>query len=184
MYFILAIMFVMIGVSIAGVCALLPLDMLVSLELSMPGFGILFVGMGLLLSMVGMIMLWIRAIKVGANHLIAPGRPDKILWFYFFKDDSVKIIPARRDVEGLLYSKKLDASVQEVKAYHLFDHPVRFVPEGLGHTADLNACLYAYFIKSKFGFKTIKEAREQGEISSKEKVMDGNELEDAYNGAN
>lgn len=177
MYFLLAIMFVMGGVGIASAYSFLPLEVIYQMP---PGFGTIMMGVGLLMAMVGIILLWIRAIKVGANYLINPGRPDRILWFYIFPDNSVKIVPAKRDVEGFLYSKKLDATVQELKSYHLFDHPIRFVPEGLGHTADLDACLYAYFLKSKFGFKSIKEARE-ADIDSVEKIMNGTELERAYN---
>lgn len=184
MYFFLAYMMVSVGVLLSGLTIFLPPEML----LTMPKeFGYAFFAMGLLFAMMGLIMLHFRSIKVGANHLISPGRPDKILWFFIHKDDTLRIVPAIRDTEGLSYCKKLDSEAQELKSYRLFDHSIRIVVEGLGHCVDLKACLYAYFLKTKYGFKSLSEARgkkivEQNptkfkcKIVGRENQVDGNEI--------
>ena len=163
MFFLLAFMLLGFGLAIAGMYSFLPLEMIWTFP---SGTGMIFFMFGAIVSFLGLFMLYIRAKKVGADHLIAPGRPDKLLWFYVTNDDVVKIVPSIRDVEGYLYSKKLDAEVQQLKSYRLFDHAVVFVPEGVGHCADLKACLYAYFLKTKYGFKSIKEARSADDRTS------------------
>ena len=72
------------------------------------------------------------------------------------------ITPSMREVEGQLYSPELDAQIQDIKSYRLFDHSVRIVPEGIGHSVDLGKCLYAQFLKTKYGFENLREAREGG----------------------
>ena len=186
MYFLLLYMFVGVGVMMSGLGFLMP-EMFYAMPKDI-SYGML--GMGMLLAMVGVVLVHFRAMKVGANHLIAPGSPNKILWFYVNKDDTLRIVPAFRDVEGLSYSKKLDTESQELKSYRLFDHSIRFVVEGLGHCVDLKACLYGYFLKTKYGFKNMNEARAKkisGEVKSKltgeqlmfnrEYKMDGDELD-------
>ena len=159
MIFLLAYMFLFFGIFIAGVLGLLPL----SAQFGVPDYFrfILFM-VGMIIAYVGLIMLHGRAVKTGVHHFIEPGRPNKIIWFYVFRDGTIKVTPSMREVEGQLYNKELDAQIQDMKSYRLFDHPVRFVPEGVGHAVDLGMCLYAQFLKTKHGFNSLKEAREGG----------------------
>lgn len=173
MYFIMAIMFVVIGITMAGIADFVPaftVDQFGNLMPVIPdSLKMILFFVGMILSVMGVIMLWLRATKTGANLLIAPGRPDRILWFYVFKDGTIRIVNAARDVEGFTYSKTLDTEATEMKSYRLFDHHVRIIPEGIGSATDLGACLYCYFIRTKHGFKSIKDARETIFINDSEK---------------
>ena len=152
-------MLVMIGVFLAGFLGLLP----AGYQGFIPDiFRIAFFMIGMILSFFGVFMTHIRAKKTGAEHLIEPGRPETIIWFYVHRDGTVKITPAVREVENALYSPELDAMVHEMKSYRLFDHSIRFVPEGIGHAVDLDMCLYVSLLKNKFGFQTLREARKKG----------------------
>ena len=149
----------LIGVFLAGFLALLPPEYQVMIPMI---FRVAFFGVGAMIAFFGVFMTHMRAKKTGAEHLIEPGRPGTILWFYVHKDGTVKITPAMREVESALFSPELDAVVHEMKSYRLFDHSVRFVPEGIGHAVDLDMCLYVSLLKNKFGFQTLREAREKG----------------------
>jgi len=166
MIFFLAFMLLMFGLILSGITAMLPIQQLVVVPYM---FRILLMMVGMIIASVGYMILWGRAKKTGADHLINPGRPSRILWFYVYRDGTIKITPAMREVEGQLYSPELDAQIQDMKSYRLFDHPVRFVPEGVGHAVDLGMCLYAQFLKTKHGFENMREAR----ISKKGKEKKG-----------
>jgi len=125
-------------------------------------FSILFWGVGLSIQSVGAFMVWSRAHKTGVWHFLDPGRPGTIKWFYVERDGSVKITDSMREVEGSLYSKEMDALIKDMKSYKLFDHSVRFVPAGIGHSVDLDMCLYAHMLKTKWGFNNLREARKGG----------------------
>ena len=156
MIFALAYLLVVLGVTIASISGLVP----ASSQLMVPDtlrFILFFVGT--ILSVFGMIIIHSRANKTGSVHLLEFGRPDRIIWFWVGRDDTVKITPAMKEVEGTNYSKELDALVSDIKSYRLFDHSVRFVPEGLGHTADLDMVLYCTILKTKYGFANLREAR-------------------------
>lgn len=170
------------GMLTAGLGFLLPFD----LYFLMPQeFKYLLFGLGLLLGIVGLIMLHFRAIKTGANHIIAPGSPNKMILFFIYGDDTLRIMTANRNVSGLIYSKKLDMNLQDIKSYRLFDHSVRIGLDGLGHSIDMGACGYAQFIKSKYGFKNISEARakalskDKDVILNQEYISDGDEIDEA-----
>ena len=159
MMFFMAYMMLFFGIFIAGVVGLLPIES----QFFIPGyFRILLFAFGMLVSYMGLIMIHGRAIKTGVHHFIEPGRPNKIMWAYVHRDGSIKFTPSMREVEGQLYCKELDAQIQDMKSYRVFDHPVRIVPEGTGHAIDLGMCLYAQFLKTKYGFANLKEAREGG----------------------
>jgi len=159
MMFFMAYMFLFFGIFIAGVAGLLPLET----QYLIPGyFRVLLFAFGMMIAYIGLIMVHGRAIKTGVHHFIEPGRPNKIIWLYVYRDGSIKPTPSMREVEGQLYNKELDAQIQDMKSYRLFDHPVRIVPEGTGHAIDLGMCLYAQFLKTKHGFANLKEAREGG----------------------
>jgi len=159
MIFFMTYMMLFFGITIAGVIGLLPLQA----QFGVPdSFRFVLFIFGMIICYVSLIMLHGRAIKTGVHHFIEPGRPDKIIWLYVHRDGSIKLTPSMREVEGQLYSKELDAQIQDMKSYRLFDHPVRIVPEGTGHAIDLGMCLYAQFLKTKYGFANLREAREGG----------------------
>lgn len=152
MIFFLVYIFLFFGIMLVGMGSFLPPDMPIMLNY------LLFI-MGIMIVFVGMIILQTRASKTGAIHLLEFGRPNTIIWFYVHRDGTVKITSAMREIEGQLYSKELDAQIHDLKSYRLFDHSIRFVPEGIGHAADLDMCLYATLLKTKFGLNNIREAR-------------------------
>lgn len=178
MYFMMAYMMTFIGIMLAGIFGLMPID----IYYTIPDFlKMMFLIVGMILSFFGLLLLHIRSIKVGANHLIAPGRPENILWFYVYRDGTIKITPSFRDVENQLYAKELDAQIHDLKSYKLFDHSIRFVPEGVGHTVDFDMCLYAYILKTRYGFSNILQARKnifgsKEKLVSKEHLITGSDL--------
>jgi len=130
----------------------------------------MFFFVGVMISIVGLMMLHGRAYKTGAIHLLNFGKPGTIIWFYVYRDGSIKITPAMREVEGTLYSPELDAQIQDFKSYRLFDHSVRFVPEGIGHAVDLDMVLYSMMLKNKYGYQNIREARESAFVNILKKL--------------
>lgn len=159
MIFFMAYLLLFFGVFLAGVIGLLPLQVQVVIP---DYFRMILFAFGMIIAFLGLIMIHSRAIKTGVHHLIEPGKPNRIHWFYIYRDGSIKITPSVREVEGQLYCPELDAQIQDMKSYRIFDHPVRFVPEGTGHAIDLGKCLYAQFLKTKFGFANLREARDGG----------------------
>ena len=159
MIFFMCYMLVFFGIFFAGFIGLFPYEMqyMIPMWLRFPFFMI-----GIIIAMVGLSMVHIRAKKTGAEHLLESGRPGTILWFYVFRDGTVKITPSMREIEGQLYSRELDAQIHDLKSYRLFDHSIRFVPEGIGHAVDLDMVLYATLLRTKYGFSNIEEAREKG----------------------
>ena len=156
MIFALAFIFLFAGVMLSGLIGLMPLQ----IQMIIPDmFRFVFFFLGGVIGSIGLIMLRGRAEKTGSIHLLETGRPGTINWFYFYKDGTMEITPAIRDVEAQLYSKKLDAQISELKSYRLYDHSIRIVPEGVGHAIDLDMVLYANLFKSKWGFKSIPAAR-------------------------
>ena len=156
MIFMLTYMFIIFGLITASLAGLMPYNT----QYMIPDyFRFILFFVGCIITFVGIIMLHGRANKTGAIHLLEFGRPDNILWFYVYRDGTMKITPSMREVEGTLYSKELDALITDFKSYRCFDHSVRFVPEGLGHSADLDMVLYATLLKTKKGFANLREAR-------------------------
>jgi len=182
MLFMMAYMFIFIGIFLAGLIGLMPAQM----QIDIPDiFRMVLFMFGFLLSFVGIFLIQGRAMKTGVSHLLEYGNPKKIIWFYVYRDGTIKITPAMRDVEGLLYSRELDAAVQDMKSYRLFDHSVRFVPEAIGHAVDLDMCLYAHVLKTKWGFNNIITARDgaklfkkRDKIETKEFMTSGKELDE------
>ena len=159
MIFMFTYLLVIFGLLMAGLVGLMP----ATEQWMIPDWlRYVFFGVGFILAFVGLSMVQGRANKTGAIHLLDWGRPGRIIWFYVYKDGTIKITPSVRDVENQLYSKELDAQIQEMKSYRLFDHSVRFVPEGTGHAVDLGMCLYVGLLKNKWGFTNIREARKAG----------------------
>ena len=163
MMFYMTFMMLIFGFMLAAIPSMLPINLAASVP---PSLRIGFVVFGFMIGLIGLLMLWIRAKKTGAEHIINPGRPGTIIWFYVYRDGTIKITPSMREVEGQLYSKELDAQIHDLKSYRLFDHSVRFVPEGIGHTVDLDIILYATLLKNKYGFNNIMEARKGAGILS------------------
>ncbi|GAH35219.1 unnamed protein product, partial [marine sediment metagenome] len=124
--------------------------------------GIFFWMFGIMISFMGGYMVWSRAHKTGVFHFLDPARPGDIKWLYAEQDGSIKITASMREVESSLYSRELDALIKDLKSYKLFDHSVRLVPAGIGHSADLDICLYTHMLKNKWGYNSIREARRAG----------------------
>lgn len=158
MIFFLVYIFLFFGIMLIGMGSFLPPNMPIMLNY------LLFL-MGIMIIFVGMVILQSRASKTGAVHLLEFGRPNTIIWFYVHRDGTVMITPAMREIEGQLYSKELDAQIHDLKSYRLFDHSIRFVPEGIGHSVDLDMCLYSTLLKTKFGINNIREARRVSKLS-------------------
>lgn len=146
---VIMIIMVMFGLLISGISGHAP---------SPPLQIIFFIG-GIMVAFVGMLLLYGRAIKTGAIYLLQSAQPDNMIWFYIQRDGTVKITPAFRRIEGMSESKEMDSIIQDMKAYRIFDHQVRFVPEDLGHSADVKHCVYARVMKNKYGFESIKDGR-------------------------
>jgi hypothetical protein len=157
MVFFLAIMLMLFGFILAGISGILPIMMVAQIPLFLRLM--LFI-VGMVIAIVGYIILYGRADKTGAKYLINPAKRGEHLWFYAYRDGSILITPGIREVESQLYSPELDAQIQEYKSYRIFDHSVRFVPEGIGHAIDLGMCLYVQLLRGKYGFERIEEARE------------------------
>ena len=173
MIFFMSYMFLIFGIIIASIAGLIPYQ---SQYMIPDYFRFILFFVGCIISVLGMVLLHGRANKTGAVHLLEYGRPDNILWFFVYRDGTVKITPSLREVEGTLYSKELDALVTDFKSYRLFDHSVRFVPEGLGHSADLDMVLYATLLKTKKGFANLREARKTKTGAKPGKIMVSDEM--------
>lgn len=159
MMFFLGYMLMFFGFVLAGLIGLLPLQTQIAIPMFMR---VGMFGFGIFIGFIGMFLPHSRALKTGANHLIEPGRPGLINWFVVYPDGDIKITQSIREVEGQLYSRELDAQIQELKSYRIFDHSIRFVLEGSGHAADLGMCVYSEFLQNKHGFESLRDARESG----------------------
>ena len=150
-------MFTFMGLILCGIIGLLPLEA----QFMVPDvFRFIMFMFGILVTFIGLMILYSRAQKTGTNHLLEFGKPNTLNWFYIHKDGTIKITPAMREVEGQLYSPGLDAQIRELKSYRLFDHSIRIVPEGIGHAVDLDMVLYANLLKTKYGFASLRDARQ------------------------
>jgi len=144
----LMILMVTAGLVLAGLSGSMPVMIL----------QVMMFVVGILIAFVGMMMLYGRAAKTGAIHLLEQAQPDSMIWFYIQRDGNVKITPSIRRIEGMSENTEI-GYVQDRKSYRLFDHQVRFVPEDLGHTADHRHALYAQVLKTKYGFENLKDGR-------------------------
>jgi len=122
-------------------------------------FKIICLFMGVILPFMGMMVLYSRCLKTGVMNLINPGGSGKITWFYIYGDGELRILPAIRKGEGFLQSADLDVIVPDMRTYSLCEHKIRLVPEELGHAIDSDYVLYTQFLKTKYGFTNLREAR-------------------------
>jgi len=167
------IFFLAITLLIGGFC-LAAIPVLIPQELGIPMFlNFILIIFGLVLALVGQIMLYGRAKKTSAIHLINPPRYGEHLWLYAHRDGSLMFTPGVRNVESQLYSPELDAQIQEFKSYRMYDHSLRIVPEGIGHAVDLGMILYVQLMKNKYGYESIREAREEANRIEKLNPMKG-----------
>lgn len=169
MIFFFVFMLVMFGIIIAAIPGLTPLEVQAMIP---DGFRILFFFLGIMISFIGLFILFTRAKKTGAEHILDFGKPGTAIWFYVYRDGTLKITPAIREIGQTLFSKELDAQINDLKSYKLFDHNVRIVPEGLGHATDLDMVLYTTLLKHKWGFSSLREARESNKGYGKEIIVD------------
>ena len=152
----MSILCLLLGIIISGICGVLPNSFLFYIP---EYFRMMMFAVGAVIAFAGFILLLIRAKKTGAIHLITPARPGHVLWLYVYADGTAELTPAIRSGESQLYSEKLDSQVFDVKSYRLADHNFRIVSEVIGQAVDLDYVLYADLLKSKFGFKNLREAR-------------------------
>lgn len=165
MIFFFCFFLVLMGMMITAIPGLTPF----TAQYMIPdAFRFLFFMVGFVITFLGLFILFTRAKKTGAEHLLEFGRPGTAIWFYAHRDGTIKITPSVREIGQTLYCKELDAQVNDLKSYKLFDHNIRFVPEGLGHTVDLDMVLYTTLLKDKWGFSNLREAR--GHRDSKIKI--------------
>jgi len=185
MYFGIAFIAITAGVFLGSFCALLPID----LQIGIPdSFRVIMFIFGYIISITGLLMLFGRAKKTGADCLINPSRPGTVLWFFVYRDGEIRITPSIRTGEGQLYNPMLDSQIFDVKTYSIGDHKIRIVPEVVGHAVDLDYVMYVDLLKSKYGFENIKEVRDNifdklkqrlgfdvGRVISKESMIKGDE---------
>jgi len=159
------IMFIMMlaGTTLASFISFMPGDIQYVIPYE---FRFLFWFVGMMMAFVGVNILYRRCRIVGANHLINPGRPGTVLWFFFYRDGECRILPCKRAGEGQLYSADLDSQIIDVKTYSLCDHKIRIVPEVVGHAVDLDYVGYVDVLKTKWGFENMRQAR-QGWLNEK-----------------
>ena len=157
MYFMFAFMLLIFGIIVAGICTVLPWEMFVTIPMDIRIIMFIF---GFMLPILGYVMLYTRAKRIGADHLIAPRKPGTVLWFYFYRDNEMIITPAMRSGEGQLYNSRMDSQIIDVKTYTLGDKKIRIVPEVVGHAVDLDYVMYADLLKTQHGYENLKEARE------------------------
>ena len=141
----------------AGMLNLLPMEMYVTVP---DYFKFLLFGVGVTFSIMGYMIYMIRAKQTGAIHIMDKGRPGRFLWFYFYDDGEMRITPGIRVGEKQSYNREMDSQVPVTKSYHLADHQVLVIPEGVGCATDLDFVLYAELLDSKGGFENLRIARE------------------------
>ena len=152
MFFGLAIVLMYVGLLFMAIPSLIPIP--VPME-----FRIITYFMGIVLPTAGMLILMARADKTMASKLIAPGHPQRPLWFYIYKAGDVRIVNSVRQGDNYLFSDELDSLIPDVKSYSLADHKVRFVPEGAAHAVDLEMAEYMQLLSKEKGFKGLRHAR-------------------------
>ena len=152
----IAILFMIIGFAMAGACDILPMDIYLMMP---PEFRMMLLFIGIIIGMIGMIMLWIRAKKTGAIHLIKPGRPNRHLWLYVHRDGVAEFTPSVRVGDSQLYNKEMDAQIITARTYRIADHNICIVPEVIGHGVDIDYVLYVNLLESVYGLENLKEAR-------------------------
>jgi len=157
MLFSLSYIFLFVGLIMAGIMGLMP----TGFQSVIPDiFRFVFFMFGCVLCFIALFLIQGRALKTGTIHLLDYGKPGTINWLYVHTDGTIEITPSLREVEGQLYSPKLDAQIKELKSYRIFDHSIRIVPEGVGHAVDLDMVLYANLLRSKNGITNLRQARD------------------------
>jgi len=159
------------GMLIGGLGWLTPPE----LQMGIPGFfRILMFAIGAIFTIIGPVLVHMRAINTTTHHIIEPSKPGRINWLYAYKDGELIFTPSMREVGSQLYNKQLDAQiVADLKSYKMYDHNIRVVPEGLAFSQDLDYVLYADLLKGKHGLENLKEARQglHGKIGLKEEQL-------------
>lgn len=92
-------------------------------------------------------------------ELIEEPRPGEVKWLYVYGDRDIIVVPSMRRMQMYSYSQELNQQIKEFATYRFAGHTVRIVPEGIGHSIDLGACLYATHFKQKFGVRSIFDLR-------------------------
>lgn len=92
-------------------------------------------------------------------ELVEEPRPGETKWLYVYGDGEIVVTPAMKRMQMYSYSPELNQQIKEFKTYRMAGHAVKIVPEGVGHSVDLGACLYATHFKRKFGVRSIFDLR-------------------------
>jgi hypothetical protein len=151
------LLLIMTGVMLSGMLTLLPLEFFVIVP---DYFKFLLFILGIVFAVLGYMIYIMRARQTGACHIMEKGRPGRFLWFYFYDDGEMRITPGIRVGEKQSYNREMDNQVPVTKSYHLADHQVLIIPEGVGCAADLDYALYAELLDAKGGFENLRIARE------------------------
>ena len=154
---IIPLLLIIAGVMFAGLLNLLPLELYATVP---DYFKFMLFGIGIVFSILGYMIYIMRARQTGAIHIMDKGRPGRFLWFYFYDDGEMRITPGIRVGEKQSYNREMDSQVPVTKSYHLADHQVLIIPEGVGCATDLDYALYAELLDARGGFENLRVARE------------------------
>lgn len=171
MLFAISYMCSIFGGLLAGIAWLLPSYYLDTVH---PTLRLLLFVIGFVLIILPTILIHSRALKTTLVHILEPGSPWKINWMYVYKDGEIIFTPSFRAGGKQLYNEALDAQlVADPKAYKIFDHNIRVVPEGLAFSQDLDYVLQAEVYKGRWGFENMRELREgfKGKLGLKKEIL-------------
>jgi len=157
MIFFMCYLIMFMGMSFISVLLLLPGEFQAVMP---PDLKVIAIVFGAVAMFVPMIYVQLRAVKTTVVHVLEPRKRGTHNWLYASGDSELMFTPGIRDIEKSSYSPELNAQIQEMKSYILGDHIIKVVREGLGHSEDLDMCIYAGVLKSKWGFESLKEARD------------------------
>jgi len=114
---------------------------------------------GAIFCFISLARIWMDVRQTTLYYLIEEPRPGEILWLYAYGDRDMVVTPAMRRMQMYSYSPELNQQIKEFATYRFAGHTIRVVPEGIGHSVDLGACLYATHFKQKFGIRNIFDLR-------------------------
>jgi len=154
---IIPLLLIIAGVMFAGLLNLLPIELYITVP---DYFKFLLFIIGIVFAVLGYMIYLFRAKQTGACHIMDKGRPGRFLWFYFYDDGEMRITPGIRVGEKQSYNREMDSQVPVTKSYHLADHQVLIIPEGVGCATDLDYALYAELLDAKGGFENLRVARQ------------------------
>ena len=154
---IMPIMLIVGGVICAGLLDIMPWEYSVIVP---DYFKMLLFIVGIIFAFMGYMIYWMRARSTGACWLIEKPRLGHFNALYVFDDGEIRITPAIRAGEAQAYIREVDAQVPVIRTYHIGDHSVLVIPEGVGCAGDLDYALYADLLDSRYGFDNLRAVRD------------------------